>query len=123
MTTTTTPLHEIIVQQRDGLWVFDDRTRDIVGEPFVDGMDDILDLLSGLPRKFESTGQITMTFSDRPAPTLTHELSRESEFHGGYYYRLKDTDSIGWLCPVTLQYFDSFPASLFVRIEVIRRAA
>ena len=123
MTSSPAPLQKITVQQRDGLWVFDDPSRDIVGEPFVDGMDDILDLLSGLPRKFESTGQITMTFSDRPAPVLTHELSRESEFHGGYYYRLKNTDSIGWLCPVTLQYFDSFPASLFVRIEVIRRAA
>ena len=117
--TCSSPVHEIILRHHEGRWLFDDLDRDIFGEPFVDGMDEILDKLSGIPRSFDSQGRAKMTFSDRTAPQLTHELQRQEFMHGGYYYRLAGTDDRGWLCPVTMQYFASFPVSLFLRVEAL----
>jgi len=97
------------------VWMFDDPSVGLVREPFVAGIDTMLDTLcSGIP-DFESG--VSLLFSSAPFPDYTVMLERIEEDCGGNWYRCDELDMNGWLCPALFQYYETAPDKLYVKIR------
>ena len=103
-----------------GTWVFDDENTGLVREPFVEGADDIIDVMTG---QIEGAADgFGLIFSAQPFPGSTLQLLRVREEHGGWWYRVDALDMEGWLCPALFLYFDEAPEQLhckFAQMEVV----
>ena len=94
-----------------GTWVFDDPAVDLVREPFVAGVPEMID---HLVRDVENARQgVRLTFSASPFPGCQEELIWVREESGGNWYRTEDPPMEGWLCPALLRYFDEAPERIY----------
>jgi hypothetical protein len=101
----------------EGTWVFDDPAVELVREPFVSGIPEMInDLVADIPNALQG---FRLLFSSAPFPGSQRQLIRQREEYGGYWYQLADTDAEGWLCPALFKYFETAPAQLFVKAEAI----
>jgi hypothetical protein len=98
-----------------GMWVFDDPRVGLIREPFVAGIDTMIDRLvasiSGAENSFR------LLFSAAPFPGFTVKLEWRREEYGGNWYYSPQFDMEGWLCPALFKYFDEAPRELYVRAE------
>ena len=96
-------------------WVFDDASVGLDKEPFVQGIPEMIDdLVKGIP---DASGGFMLLFSSHPFAGYQVELTWLREEYGGNWYRVKDQPTGGWLCPALLRYFETAPASLYVKAE------
>jgi hypothetical protein len=99
----------------EGMWVFDDPRVGLNREPFVAGIDTMIDRLvasiSGAEKGFR------LLFSATPFPGYTVNLVWRREEYGGNWYYSPAFDMEGWLCPALFKYFDKAPPELYVRAE------
>ena len=93
-----------------GTWVFDDENTNLVREPFVEGADDIIDVMTSQIKG--ATDGFALTFSAQQFPGATLELLRTREEFGGWWYRSEALDMEGWLCPALFLYFEEAPEKL-----------
>lgn len=110
-------LRVLFPYQHQGQWVFDDESTGLNKEPFVLGIDTMLDRLSA-EAKIEQPGDgIKLLFSHLPFPGAT-ELIWEREEAGGNWYRCPRLDDLeGWLCPALFRYFETAPPRLYGKVE------
>jgi hypothetical protein len=104
----------------EGAWVFDDSDAGLVHEPFVAGIDRMIDrLAAGVP---EATAGFRLLFAVVPfeghQTTLTWVRTDPVE---GNWYRADDVGDEGWLCPALFCYFPSPPPRLYIRAEPKRQ--
>ena len=99
----------------EGLWVFDDPQVGLVREPFVSGIDVMLDRLTAdIPNAEKG---FRLIFSEKPFPGAQVKLEwRRSECEGNWYYS-PEFDMEGWLCPALFKYFPEAPRTLYGRAE------
>jgi hypothetical protein len=99
----------------EGMWVFDDPAVGLVREPFVSGIDIMIDrLVESIPN---AAGGFVLLFSATPFPGHEVKLEwRREEFEGNWYYS-PQFDMEGWLCPALFKYFDTAPVELYARAE------
>lgn len=100
-----------------GSWVFDDAAVGLVREPFVAGIDTMIDrLVVDIP---DAGIGFRAIFSAGPFPGATVRLEwRRSESDGNWYY--SDAFQMeGWLCPALGKYFLEAPRELYVKAEKI----
>jgi len=102
-----------------GTWVFDDFGRDLVAEPFVCGIPEIIDRLVEEARIENAEDGFTLLFSAVSFPGACRMEWVESE-SGGNWYRQVNTKQKGWLCPALLKYFPKAPPNLYVKAEALR---
>lgn len=103
----------------NGQWVFDDPTKGLVREPFVEGADTIIDMMvAGIPDAWRG---FNLIFSSGSFPNYDLVLDWESEEYGGNWYRTRGMR--GWLCPSLLKYFDSVPKVIYVKFNKFNREA
>lgn len=101
--------------KHEGLWVFDDEAVGLVREPFVLGIDTMLDRLTAdIPG---SENGFTLIYSPAPFPGFQAHLEWRREEYGGNWYHCPELDLNGWLCPALFQYFDEAPQQLFAKAE------
>ena len=99
----------------EGMWVFDDENVGLVREPFVSGVDTMIDRLV---RTIQNAEQgFRLIFSAMPFPGHTVELVWRREESGGNWYYSPQFDLEGWLCPALFKYFESAPRRLYGRAE------
>jgi len=101
--------------KHEGSWVFDDESVGLVREPFVLGIDDMIDrLVAGVPAAEKG---FRLIFSPKPFPGYAVKLEwRREETEGNWYF--SPTYGIeGWLCPALFKYFETAPLELFARAE------
>lgn len=103
-----------------GTWVFDDPATDLVQEPFVEGMPQMIDALlerTGLPHR----QPFRLLFSHAPFPGYAAKLDWVREEYDGNWYEwpTEPEAMVGWLCPALFKYFDQAPRSLYVKPEAI----
>jgi hypothetical protein len=99
----------------EGMWVFDDAAVGLVREPFVSGIDTMLDkLVAGIP---DADKGFRLIFSANAFPGFTVELDWRREEYGGNWYFSPQFQMEGWLCPALFKYFTDAPAKLFGRAE------
>lgn len=102
-----------------GTWVFDDDNTGLVREPFVEGSDDIIDVMTAT---IENASEgFALMFSANPFPGRTLYLERVCEEAGGWWYRSDVIDMEGWLCPALFLYFEEAPEQLHCKFAPIER--
>jgi Family of unknown function (DUF6717) len=98
----------------EGMWVFDDPRVGLTREPFVAGIDTMIDrLVTSIPGAEKG---FRLLFSATPFPGFTVKLDWRREEYGGNWYS-PQFDREGWLCPALFKYFDNAPLELYVRAE------
>jgi hypothetical protein len=99
----------------EGMWVFDDPAVGLLREPFVSGIDRMIDrLVASIPQAEQG---FRLLFSASPFPDHTARLEWRREESGGNWYYAPQFDLEGWLCPALFKYFDTAPHELFARAE------
>jgi hypothetical protein len=99
----------------EGLWVFDDLAVGLAREPFVSGMDTMIDrLVAAIPAADRG---FRLLFAPTPFPGFTVRLEWRREEFGGNWYFCPQFGLEGWLCPALFRYFDSAPPELYARAE------
>jgi hypothetical protein len=101
--------------KHEGMWVFDDPEVGLRREPFVAGIDKMIDqLVSSIPN---SENGFRLLFSASPFPGYAVEIEWRREEYGGNWYYSPQFEMEGWLCPALFKYFDKAPPKLYVRAE------
>jgi pimeloyl-ACP methyl ester carboxylesterase len=98
-----------------GTWVFDDESVGLKREPFVAGIPEMIDNL--VKDITNARSGFRLLFSSAPFPGYQIELTRVKEEYGGYWYRMKDQLTEGWLCPALFRYFETAPETIYVKAE------
>ena len=99
----------------EGMWVFDDPAVGLLREPFVSGIDTMIDrLVAAIPAADHG---FRLLFSATPFPGDTVRLEWRREEFGGNWYVCPELDLEGWLCPALFRYFDTAPPELYARAE------
>ena len=94
-------------------WVFDDERFDLIHEPFVNGVPELIDsIVSIIPNARDG---FRLFFSDSPFPNYTVKLDFSREEYGGWWYSLGSME--GWLCAAAQHYFNGPPAEIFIKVE------
>lgn len=94
------------------LWVFNDPERNLYLEPFVRGMDLILDRLSILVPNAKAG--FIFRFSDRPFLSGRAALMWEKEEDWGNWYYCPQFGMKGWLCPALFEYYKPAPKAIYI---------
>src|SRR3989454_8025115 len=90
--------------QYEGMWVFDDPAVGLSREPFVAGIDTMIDrLVASIPNAEQG---FRLVFSAKPFPGHTVRLEWRREEAGGNWYYCPQFGIEGWLCPALFRYFD-----------------
>lgn len=101
----------------EGMWVFDDPAVGLVREPFVSGIDTMIDrLVASIP---DADAGFRLLFSSSPFPGYTVKLKWRREEYGGNWYYSPLFDLEGWLCPALFKYFEEAPREFYGRAEPI----
>ncbi len=99
----------------EGMWVFDDDAVGLSREPFVLGIDTMLDrLTANIPN---AGAGFRLIFSPHPFPGHGAKLEWRREETGGNWYYSPTYDIEGWLCPALFKYFDRAPREFYARAE------
>lgn len=95
----------------NSIWAFDDPAVGLIREPFVCGMGEIFDeIVKDIPSANQG---VTLLFSDKEFPSTQGSLKLINPESGGNWYKHKQTDMIGWLCPALFKYFEKAPKEIF----------
>jgi hypothetical protein len=98
-----------------GTWVFDDEAVELVQEPFVSGVPEMInDLVADIPN---AKSGFRMLFSGEPFPGYQQKMTRVREETGGWWYSTDEPNAEGWLCPALFRYFDQAPKEIYVKAE------
>ena len=98
-----------------GTWVFDDPEVDLVREPFVEGVPEMIDdLVVEIPM---AQAGFRLTFSADPFPSFQRKLEWVRAEFEGHWYRSLEPEMEGWLCPALFMYFEEAPEMLYVRAD------
>src|SRR2546429_4044052 len=89
----------VIPYKYEGQWVFDDPAVELVREPFVAGIDTMIDrMVATIP---DADKGFRLYFSPTPFPDWTHKLEwrRPGDAGTGNWYWSPEFQMEGWLCP------------------------
>ena len=103
----------------EGAWVFDDPAVGLFREPFIAGIDTMIDkAVAKIPNAEEGFRAI---FSARQFPGSDFKLYWRREESGGNWYYSDQFKMEGWLCPALLKYFPRAPREIYVKVEALQR--
>jgi hypothetical protein len=98
-----------------GAWVFDDPAVGLFREPFIAGIDTMIDkAVTKIPDAGKGFRAI---FSAQKFPGSDFKLEWRREESGGNWYYNDEFKLEGWLCPALLKYFASAPREIYVKVE------
>ena len=101
--------------RHNGMWVFDDPAVGLSREPFIAGIDKMIDkLVADIPNAERGWRAI---FSASPFPGHEVKLEWRREESGGNWYYSDKYQMEGWLCPALFKYFSKAPREIYVRAE------
>ena len=102
----------------NGSWVFDDPAVGLSREPFVSGIDTMIDRLTeSIPNAEKG---FRLLFSAGPFPGYAARIEwRRGEYGGNWYYS-PDYKVEGWLCPALFKYFPKAPGEIYAKAEPAR---
>jgi hypothetical protein len=112
---------KVIQPYRDkGTWVFDDAATGLKGEPFVNGIPEMIDrLVADIP---DAASGFRLTFSGEVFPDHELHVERGERYGNGYYYVDPRTGEKGWLCPALFRYFRDAPDRIYVKADPLDRS-
>jgi hypothetical protein len=103
----------------EGMWVFDDPGVGLSREPFIAGIDTMIDrMVADIPNAAKGFRAV---FSAALFPGSTEKLEWRREESGGNWYYNERFKMEGWLCPALFKYFPTAPKTIFVKVEELKR--
>ena len=100
-----------------GTWMFDDPATGLNREPFIAGIDTMIDrMVADLPNAERG---FRAFFSARPFPGYKVKLEWRRNESGGSWYYCPQFEMEGWLCPALFKYFDKAPEKIYAKAEPI----
>ena len=103
--------------KESGLWVFDDERVGLDKEPFISGADTLIERALEAKGIVDGENGFRLLFSAGEFPGYDLKLAWVREGDGGNWYRSKEFEMEGWLCPAMFKYFDTAPKELFAKFE------
>jgi hypothetical protein len=108
-------LFVIVPYKYEGMWVFDDPSVGLSREPFIAGIDTMIDrLVAKIP---DAERGFRAIFGAAPFPGHTERLDWRREESGGNWYYNDRFEMEGWLCPALFKYFAAAPKTIYVQVE------
>jgi hypothetical protein len=105
----------IVPYKYEGLWVFDDPAVGLSKEPFIAGIDTLIDkATASIP---DAQHGFRAVFSGIQFPGANFKLEWRRAESGGNWYYSPEFNQEGWLCPALFKYFESAPPEIYVKIE------
>jgi len=105
----------IVPYKYEGLWVFDDAALGLSREPFIAGIDTLIDkATANIP---DAQHGFRAIFSGTRFPGANFKLEWRRAESGGNWYYSQEFNQEGWLCPALLKYFKSAPREIYVKVE------
>ena len=99
----------------EGMWVFDDPAVGLSKEPFIAGIDTMIDkVVASIP---DADKGFRAIFSAAQFPGADFKLKWRRAESGGNWYYSDQFKMEGWLCPALLKYFPSAPQEIYVKVE------
>jgi hypothetical protein len=105
----------IFPYKHQGAWVFDDARVGLFREPFIAGIDTMIDKAVADIPDAEKGFRAIFSATDFPGANLKLEWRREES--GGNWYYSDRFKMEGWLCPALLKYFPKAPPEIYVKVE------
>src|SRR5947199_6353652 len=99
----------------EGMWVFDDPAVGLCREPFIAGIDTMID--KAVARIPNAENGFCAVFSATAFPGSQFKLEWRREESGGNWYYSAEFKTEGWLCPALLKYFPTAPREIYVKVE------
>ena len=99
----------------NGIWVFDDETKELSREAFVSGMTEIIERLVNETLKTNVDDGFVLHFSSEPFPGYNYKLIRTRSEYNGNWYICENNHMEGWLCPALFKYYDNAPDEIYVQ--------
>lgn len=113
-------IHSLVVYRHGRDWVFDDKEKGIVKEPFVSGIDTMLDMLTKDIPGAKCGVQIRFSASPFPGSQIHLERTYEpKQKQDGTWYFCPELNEPGWLCAVLYCYFETAPITIYVQLQSI----
>lgn len=98
-----------------GTWVFDDPAVGLSREPFIAGIDLMIDkLVADIPNAERGFRAL---YSAAPFPGYTVRLEWRRQESGGNWYYSDRFKMEGWLCPALFKYFPTAPREIYIKAE------
>jgi len=108
-------LRVIAPYKYQGTWVFDDPAVGLSREPFIAGIDTMIDkAVAEIPNAEKGFRAI---FSASPFPGANLKLDWQRPESDGNWYYSDQFKMEGWLCPALLKYFPTAPREIYVKLE------
>jgi len=108
-------INVITPYRAQGMWVFDDARVGLIAEPFVAGIDTMIDrVVEEIP---DAAGGFHLIFATIPFPGHQLRLDWRRAEGGGNWYYSEDLELEGWLCPALFRYFEAAPKQLYVQVK------
>jgi hypothetical protein len=105
----------IVPYKYEGLWVFDDAAVGLNKEPFIAGIDTLIDkATANIP---DAQHGFRAIFSGTQFPGANFKLEWRRAESGGNWYYSPEFNQEGWLCPALFKYFKSAPREIYVKVE------
>lgn len=105
----------IVPYKYQDMWVFDDAAVGLTREPFIAGIDTLIDKVTAdIP---DAAGGFRAIFSAAPFPGAEFKLEWRRAESGGNWYFSPEFQQEGWLCPALLKYFATAPREIYVKVE------
>jgi len=105
----------IVPYKYQGMWVFDDPAVGLRREPFIAGIDSLIDKATADIPDAQHGFRAIFGASSFPGAKFTLQW-RRSESGGNWYYS-PEFKQEGWLCPALLKYFAAPPQEIYVKVE------
>src|SRR5207249_3741804 len=104
----------IVPYKYEGLWVFDDAAVRLSKEPFIAGIDTLIDkATANIP---DAQHGFRAIFSGTQFPGANFKLEWRRAESGGNWYYSPEFSQEGWLCPVLFKYCNSSPGEICVTL-------
>ena len=99
----------------EGLWVFDDQAVGLNKEPFIAGIDTLIDKATA--NIADPQHGFRAIFSATQFPGANFKLEWRRADSGGNWYYSPEFQQEGWLCPALFKYFKNAPREIYVKVE------
>jgi hypothetical protein len=105
----------IVPYKYEGLWVFDDPAVGLNKEPFIAGIDTLIDKATA--NIADPQHGFRAIFSATQFPGANFKLEWRRADSGGNWYYSPEFQQEGWLCPALFKYFKNAPREIYVKVE------
>jgi hypothetical protein len=114
----------IVWDAASDVWAFDDKRTGLKGEPFVMGINEMIDaivLKQGMNLKQAKANGMIIEFCTSEFDGYAVKWERRAEMGGGNWYEWVEGKMTGWLCPALYLYYTDAPDAIYGKVVSVNK--